>query len=142
MIIRAGYSIAFQCSVATPMLLMLKVHPSREGDLLTPDTIRATPSAPMDTYVDMFGNRVTRVSAPVGVTAFASDFTIRDSGRPDDLPEDRPLTPVKELPSDALVFLMPSRYCDSDALSSFAWSRVRRDWRRGPARPGNLRLRP
>ena len=69
-----------------------------------------------------FGNRVTRVSAPVGVTAFASDFTIRDSGRPDDLPEDRPLTPVKELPSDTLVFLMPSRYCDSDALSSFAWS--------------------
>ena len=78
MIIRAGYSIAFQCSVATPMLLMLKVHPSREGDLPIPDTIRATPSAPMDNYVDMFGNRVTRVSAPVGVTAFASDFTIRD----------------------------------------------------------------
>ena len=122
MIIRAGYSIAFQCSVATPMLLMLKVHPSREADLLTPDTIRATPSAPMDSYIDMFGNRVTRVAAPAGLTAFASDFTIRDSGLPDDVPEDLPLTPVKELPSDALVFLMPSRYCDSDALSNFAWS--------------------
>ena len=29
---------------------------------------------------------------------------------------------VKDLPSDTLVFLMPSRYCDSDALSNFAWA--------------------
>src|SRR5271165_2037296 len=122
MIIRAGYSIAFQCSVPTPMLLMLNVHPSREADLLTPDTIRVTPSATMDSYIDTFGNRVTRVTVSAGLNAFASDFAIRDSGLPDEVPQDLPLTPVKDVPSDALVFLVPSRYCDSDALSNFAWT--------------------
>ena len=122
MIIRAGYTITFQCSVPTPMLLMLNVHPSREADLVTPDTIRAVPNAAMTSYIDMFGNRVTRVEAPAGLTSFSSDFTIRDSGLPDEAPEDRPLTPVKDLPNDALLYLMPSRYCDSDALSNFAWA--------------------
>jgi transglutaminase-like putative cysteine protease len=122
MIIRAGFKIAFECSVATPMLLLLNLHPSRAADLVTPDTITATPHVSMDSYLDLFGNRVTRVEAPIGLTTFASDFAIRDSGLPDDAPEDRPLTPVKDLPSETLVFLMPSRYCDSDALSNFAWA--------------------
>ena len=122
MIIRAGYRIAFECASPTTMLLMLSVHPSREKDLVTPDTIRILPKAPTDSYIDSFGNRVTRLQAPAGRIAFESDFLIRDSGLPDDVPEDRPLLPVKDVPSEALVFLMPSRYCDSDALGDFAWS--------------------
>ncbi len=121
MIIRAGYRISFQCAAPTSMLLMLSVHPSREADLVTPDTIRATPKAPMDNYTDTFGNRVTRVDAPQGPITFSSDFAIRDSGLPDEIPEDLPLTPVKDLPSEALVYLMPSCYCDSDVLGAFAW---------------------
>ena len=142
MIIRAGYSIAFQCSASTTMLLMLKVHPSREADLLAPDTIRANPNASMESYIDTFGNQVTRIAAPAGQITFSSDFAIRDSGLPDEVPEDLPLTPVKELPSDALVFLMPSRYCDSDVLSAFAWSQFAGHRRRGAAGPGDLRFRP
>jgi transglutaminase-like putative cysteine protease len=122
MIIRAGYRIAYQCQTATPMLLMLNVHPSREKDLVTPDAIRSTPNAPMQTYLDAFGNRVTRVEAPPGLVTFSTDFAMRDSGRPDESPRDRPLTPVKDLPNEALVFLMPSRYCDSDSLSDLAWA--------------------
>ena len=121
MIIRAGYRIGFECSAPTAMILTLNVHPSREADLLTPDTIRATPNAPMESYIDSFGNRVTRVEAPAGPIVFETDFAIRDSGLPDPAPEDRPLIPVADLPSDALLFLVPSRYCDSDVLSAFAW---------------------
>jgi hypothetical protein len=59
MIIQAGYAISFQCPAATPMLLQLSVHPSRETDLLSPDVVRSTPSLPMRSYCDLFGNRVT-----------------------------------------------------------------------------------
>jgi transglutaminase-like putative cysteine protease len=121
MIIRAGYRIEFQCPAATTMLLQLNVHPSREQDLLTPDIVRVMPEAPMDSYIDTFGNRVTRVQAPAGLITFTSDFAVRDSGLPEETPADLPLTPVKDLPSDALVFLLASRYCDSDNLSDFAW---------------------
>src|SRR5947199_5730703 len=109
MVVRAGYKIAFQCSATTPLLLMLSVHPSREGDLVTPDAMHAAPRALLTSYLDMFGNRVTRVEAQQGIVTFSSDFTIRDSGRPDEIPNDQPLTPVKDLPSEVLVYLMPSR---------------------------------
>ncbi len=103
------------------MLLQLNVHPSREADLVSPDVVRVTPDLPMESYIDEFGNKVTWVEAPPGLVTFANDFSIRDSGEPDETPEDAPLTPVKELPSEALVFLLPSRYCDSDVLANFAW---------------------
>jgi len=122
MIIRAGYAIAFECAVVTPMILHLNIHPSRAGDLITPDIVRTEPNCPTDAYLDLFGNRVTRVEAPAGLVTFHNDFTIRDSGSPDETPEDAPLTPVAELPSEVLVYLLASRYCDSDLLSDFAWS--------------------
>jgi transglutaminase-like putative cysteine protease len=122
MIIRAGYKISFECAAPTPMLLQLSVHPSREPDLLSPDIVRVTPSVPMRTYCDLFGNRVTRLDVPPGPVTFAADFAIRDSGLPDEVPEDSPLTPISALPDEALLFLLASRYCDSDSLADFAWS--------------------
>ena len=32
--IRAGYEIVYECPQATPMILMLTVHPSRQRDLV------------------------------------------------------------------------------------------------------------
>jgi hypothetical protein len=32
-------------------------------------------------------------------------------------------TPIADLPDDVLLFLVSSRYCDSDKLADFAWSR-------------------
>jgi transglutaminase-like putative cysteine protease len=123
MIIRAGYKISFECAAQTPMLLQLNVHPSRDADLLSPDIVRVSPAVPMQSYVDSFDNRVTRLDAPPGIITFSSDFLIQDSGLPEDTPDDAPLAPVTVLPVDTLRFLLPSRYCDSDSLSDFAWGK-------------------
>ncbi len=32
-------------------------------------------------------------------------------------------TPIADLADDVLLFLISSRYCDSDKLADFAWSR-------------------
>jgi transglutaminase-like putative cysteine protease len=32
------------------------------------------------------------------------------------------MTPIADLPDDVLLFLLQSRYCDSDKLADFAWS--------------------
>lgn len=122
MIIRAGYAISFECSAATPMILHLNVYPSRAVDLVSPDVVRTEPHCPTEAYHDLFGNQVTRVKAPPGLITFHNDFAIRDSGAPDETPEDAPLTPIDKLPSEVLVYLLASRYCDSDNLSDFAWS--------------------
>jgi transglutaminase-like putative cysteine protease len=130
MLIRAGYEIGFDCPQPTPMILMLSVRPERRRDLLTPETLRATPGAQLRSYRDGFGNACHRLIAPEGRTAFRADFLIRDSGLPD---ERAPLAlqhPVDELPDETLVYLLGSRYCETEPLSDFAWSLF------GASRPG------
>ena len=122
MLIEAGFTIAFECPAPTPMLLQLNVHPSRDADLLTPDTIASDPPLPMRNYLDLFGNRVTRVDVPAGLVTFSDRFVIADSGKPDETPPDVRTTPIADLPDEALAFLVSSRYCDSDKLADFAWS--------------------
>ena len=121
MLIHAGFDIAFDCPARTPMLLQLNVHPSRESDLRTPDVIRSEPDLPMRSYLDFFGNRVTRVNVEPGRITFSDRFSIYDSGLPDEIPPDGELTPIVDLPDDTLLFLASSRYCDSDKLADFAW---------------------
>jgi transglutaminase-like putative cysteine protease len=122
MLIEAGYNIAFECPAQTPMLLQLSVHPSRDADLLTPDSIKSDPPLAMRSYIDHFGNRVTRGEAPAGRVAFSNRFVIHDSGEPDVTPPDTEMTLIADLPDDVLLFLLQSRYCVSDRLADFAWS--------------------
>ena len=122
MLIEAGFDIAFECPAQTPMLLQLNVHPSRDADLLTPDKITCDPILATRSYIDQFGNRVTRVEVPAGLIVFSNRFVIHDSGQPDETPPDVDMTPIADLPDDVLLFLLQSRYCDSDKLADFAWS--------------------
>ena len=122
MIIRAGYDIAFHCRQQTPMVLMLSVHPTRQADLLSEHCIQLSNGVGSRDYRDSFGNVCTRLVAPPGQLEVRNDFLIQDSGLPDEVaPEARQLA-VHELPDDTLLFLMGSRYCDTQNLSDLAWS--------------------
>jgi transglutaminase-like putative cysteine protease len=69
----------------------------------------------------MFGNTCTRVTAGPGQVRFFSSFDIFDSGRPDEVLSSARQHPIDELPDDALIYLLGSRYCDTQKLSDFAW---------------------
>jgi transglutaminase-like putative cysteine protease len=122
MLIRAGYEIRYEAEMATPMLAMLSIHPSRNKDLVTPHRIVADPDVPMYDYVDAFGNVCTRVTVPVGGLTLSCDFTVEDSGEPDPVPTGAAQLPIEELPDDVLIYLLGSRYCETDRLSDTAWS--------------------
>src|SRR5215218_7199766 len=102
--IRAGYDIIYECARPTPQLLALSIHPSRVPDLLTPHVIEFEPPVSNRSYVDSFGNRCTRLIAPPGQLRIKVDFTISDSGKPDEVAPDAIQHPVDELPDDVLVF--------------------------------------
>ncbi len=120
--IRAGYDIAFQCFQETPVVLMLSIEPARLGDLLSEHRIRFSPSVAARDYLDMFGNTCTRIVAPPGLIEIRNDFLIRDSGQPDEVAPDARALDVGELPDDVLIYLLGSRYCDTQKLSDLAWS--------------------
>jgi transglutaminase-like putative cysteine protease len=120
--IRAGYDIAFKCFQKVPMLLMLSVHPSRQQDLLTEHAIRFSPNAEARDFRDAFGNVCTRVVAPPGLIEIRNEFLIADRGLPDEINVQAEQWPVGDLPDDALMYLLGSRYCDTQKLSDQAWA--------------------
>jgi transglutaminase-like putative cysteine protease len=120
--IRAGYDIAFQCFQDTPMVLMLSVHPSRAQDLLSEHRIQLSGGVGSRDYLDAFGNVCTRLVAPAGLIEIRNDFIITDRGLPDDVAPGARQWPIDELPDAVLLYLMGSRYCDTQRLSDLAWS--------------------
>jgi transglutaminase superfamily protein len=59
--------------------------------------------------------------APAGLTEFRADIIISDSGIPDEVMPSAQQHPIDELPDDTLIYLLGSRYCDTQKLSEFAW---------------------
>ena len=120
--IRFGFELVYACPKPTPMILTLNVHYSRVSDLLTPDHLLTQPSVPIAGYRDGFGNWCSRLVAPAGEIRIATDAIIQDSGLPDAVEPQAEQHPVQDLPSDTLVYLLGSRYCETDRLSETAWS--------------------
>ncbi|MCJ8143333.1 transglutaminase family protein [Ancylobacter sp. A5.8] len=121
MLIRYGYEITLTCQQPTALVCLLAVHEDRAADIRAPETVFTMPVVPTSTYHDLFGNRCRRLVAPAGDLTIWGDATIEDDGLLDrQFPAAREV-PVAELPDDCLVYLMGSRYCETDRLSQVAW---------------------
>ena len=119
--IRIGYELVYDCPQPTPMLLMLNVHPSRAPDLVVPDRLVTDPLLPNRSYHDHFGNFCNRIVAPAGRTRLFASGVVNDSGAPDSVAADARQHTIDDLPDETLVFLLPSRYCETDRLLDIAW---------------------
>lgn len=103
------------------MIVQLNVHYSRVSDLVGPDHIRAQPSVPLSGYRDSFGNWCTRLVAPQGSLRLSTDAVLNDSGQTDRVAPWLEQHSVQKLPEETLLFLLGSRYCETDLLSTKAW---------------------
>ena len=119
--IRCGFELAFTSDQPAPMMLMLSVRPERHADLVSPEVLLASPDTPVHQYRDGFGNVCSRVMAPAGVVTLSSDFVLNDSGLHDEVAADAVQHAIEDLPDEAVVFLLPSRYCETDLMVEEAW---------------------
>ena len=119
--IRVGFEMVYQCPQPTPMILALSIHYSRASDLVRPDHLVTNPSVPIAAYRDLFGNWCSRLVAPRGRFVLSTDTVINDTGAPDVVAPWVNQTPVELLPESTLVYLLGSRYCETDQLSGIAW---------------------
>jgi len=119
--IRAGYELIYEFPQPTPLILTLNIHYSRASDLVRPDNLITIASVPATSYRDGFGNWCSRVVAPQGTLTLTADATVRDSGLPEQALPNAWQHNVQDLPEETLVFLLGSRYCETDRLSDIAW---------------------
>jgi transglutaminase-like putative cysteine protease len=120
--LRIGYELEFDCVNPTPMILHLAVHRSRVPDLHEHDLLQTDPPLAIHGYRDGFGNSCHRTVLPRGRTRLHARGVVHDSGRPDAVHWSLRETPVDRLPADTLVFLLGSRYCETDRLADRAWA--------------------
>jgi transglutaminase-like putative cysteine protease len=120
--IKIGFEITFEAPQPTPMVILLNVHPSRQSDLLTSYQITTNPLVPIRPYHDSFGNECGRLFLPPGRTMLSYSGIVRDTGQPDPVTPSAQQIAVQDLPDQCILYLLPSRYCETDRLVHLAWS--------------------
>jgi transglutaminase-like putative cysteine protease len=130
-LIKSEYDIQFHLPFRTPMVALLHVHPSVEPRLMTPESLKVEHIGPaaenegttllsVEEYTDSFGNRCSRFVAPAGAIRLSGNHVVSASDTPDLQAVGLPLTPVEELPTEVLQFLLASRYCQVDQFGGIA----------------------
>lgn len=113
-------SCAMQFDVAepTPFVLMLRPRSGGEQWIGAEDYV-VLPEVPVFEFTDAYGNLCQRLVAPVGRFRVSSSARVRVSASHDERKGAR-FVPIELLPHEALAFLVPSRYCESDRFSELA----------------------
>src|SRR5271166_233631 len=120
--IRVGYELIYDFPQRTPMIMVLGTHFTRASDVIVLDRLTTSPSIPISPYRDTFGNWCTRIVAPAGRLRLSAHGVVNDSGTPDLVVPTAGQHAIEDLPDECLVFLLGSRYCETDRLSETAWS--------------------
>lgn len=120
--IRVGCELRYECPQRTPMLLTLNIHFTRASDIVGTDNIFTDPPLPITSYRDCFDNWCSRIVAPRGEIRIATHTIVNDSGLPIETTPWAIQHPVEDLPEETLIFLLGSRYCETDKLSQMAWA--------------------
>jgi transglutaminase-like putative cysteine protease len=119
--IRVGFEMNYDCPAPTPMIFNTHVHYSRVSDLVSRDDLVFDPPVPASAYRDSFGNWCSRIVAPRGRMRISADALVNDSGSADPVVAHARQLAVPDLPEETLLFLLGSRYCETDLLSQAAW---------------------
>lgn len=120
--IEVGFDIEYSTKAETPIVIMLSIHPSRVCDIIGQEEIVADPNVPIRYYLDSFGNVCGRLTVPEGVIRLCGKALVADPGRPDPVVLEARQLPIDQLPDECLLYLMGSRYCETDKLADIAWS--------------------
>jgi len=119
--IRIGCKVGYETSTPTAILLLLRPRLD-DKVLVTQEKLTFGIGQPSYEFQDVHGNFTHRSLLMPGRNEISHDALVAVRSLPDsrDVPEK--ILPVSELPAGVLRYIMPSRYCDSDKLLSFAWS--------------------
>src|SRR5271167_1105346 len=120
MLILSEFNIEFTLPAPTAMIALLHLHPSLQPRLQSSDDLLVEslgvpfpPNTVVPTvdYVDVFGNRCSRFSAPAGHLRLSGSNIIEAEEFPDTLYPDAQQMPVGVPSPQVLPFFLPGRYC-------------------------------
>lgn len=121
MLIRYGFRLSISVTRPTDVIARLDVHPDRRADIVGEDgmVVGSRPAPPP--IIDVHGNLCRRLVVEPGETVFEQSGIMADPGSYEPQISSEPAVPVGDLPAECLVYLLASRYCETDCLGVTAW---------------------
>ncbi len=89
------------------------------GQWMEREEYLSNPHIPATEYTDSYGNLCQRLVVPTGLFEIRTEV-IADTADTFDVDETAAYVPVEDLPDSVLLYLLPSRYCESDRLGALA----------------------
>lgn len=137
-----GCTFEFESPRPTHAIVMVEPHFSEAANVVE-QRFELDPAGASSVYHDHFGNTCRRVDLAEGTVRLQFDAVVNTADEPDaEVWGAGEVTPA-ELPDEALLFILPSRFCESDVLADEAfrlfgatppgWARVQSisDWANG-----------
>jgi transglutaminase-like putative cysteine protease len=121
MLIRYGYEMEYVCPQPTLMLCLLDAHRDHAQEIRYEGPFVSSQPLNASTYTDAFGNMVRRFMAPAGAMTVSRDAIVEVTGEADPVHVDAQEVPLAQVPNEYLVYLLGSRYCETDKLGAIAW---------------------
>jgi transglutaminase-like putative cysteine protease len=120
---RVGCALSYNVTGTASLLLNLQPLPDRNHAVVF-QALTLGDNLPAHEFIDSHGNRVWQVNLAPGLNSIRHDAIVALTSRPDNagLPAATPQAPDELAPS-ILRYVLPSRYCDSDKLTNFAWEK-------------------
>jgi transglutaminase-like putative cysteine protease len=119
--VRVGCHVIWQASVPVTMTLALRPREGPHQKILQEQLV-INPQGPAFPFQDFLGNQLDHVILQPGENDVRHDAIVQV---PAALENTEPIglaVPMFQMPTDVLRYTLPSRYCDSDKLLTFAWN--------------------
>jgi transglutaminase-like putative cysteine protease len=114
----------FSFAVPAPISAVFQVEPQDEPrQRVLEHSLSFVPPGAQTTYQDTFGNRCSRLNLRPGSFEIHYEATVEVPRTPDDTDPAASEMPIGDVPSEVLLYLLPSAFCLSDALVNEAWAR-------------------
>src|SRR5271167_3141141 len=117
--IRLGCELTYRTNLPTPALILVRPVSSPYQRILS-EKYSHDPWQLAHEELDSHGNRVDRLTLQPGITTIRHDALVQVASCPEPELSTQAAVPVDLLPMSVLRYTLPSRYCDSDRLMSFA----------------------
>jgi len=118
MLLRTSCDLIFDITVPTPFILMLRPR-SGAQQWIAREEYRLVPSVQVFEFTDNYGNLCQRLVAPTGTFEVHTVSDVMTTGQIDQAPGS-PFVEIQNLPDAVLIYLLPSRYCESELFAQMA----------------------
>jgi transglutaminase-like putative cysteine protease len=116
--LKIACQLSYESQENVPLVLMLRPQ-SGLAQKIIEEQYLLTPHLPISAYKDIYGNLCQRIFSPIGHLTISTSAIVETSDTID-VNFYANFIPVEQLPDYILMYLLPSRYCESDRFSYMA----------------------